>query len=100
MRRDPTSENSYLQEFKMAFFDNVKTEELLLFVRNLQMTLEASVTLASGVKIQYLRTMVRGEVLCKLDTFSVEVRIITTDHLNLIVLVFGTYLFTVDDLPK
>ena len=29
LRRDPTSENSDLFEFKMEFFDNGETEELL-----------------------------------------------------------------------
>ena len=58
--RDPTSYSSDLYEFKMAFFDNGDLEEFLLFVQNFNMTLAASGTLATGAKIQYLYTLVRG----------------------------------------
>ena len=39
--RDPTSENSDPCEFKMDLFDNVETEEFLLFISNFNMNLEA-----------------------------------------------------------
>ena len=57
------SEKSDLYEFKMALFGNGNPEELLLLVRNFQITLEESVALAVSVKIQYLCTLLRGEAL-------------------------------------
>ena len=48
---DPKSENSDLYEFKMALFDKDEQEEFLLFIRNFQMTLKASGTLATGKKM-------------------------------------------------
>ena len=65
----------------------------MLFVCNFQMTLEASGTLASGANIQYLCTLVRGEVLRQLDTFSVEVGSIATTYLNRIVSGLVLYFF-------
>ena len=41
VRRDPTSENSCLYEFKMALFDNREPEEFLLLVHNFKVTLKA-----------------------------------------------------------
>ena len=49
--------------------------------------------LASGAKIPYLCTLVRGEALCQLDTLSVEVESTTIEHLNLIILSLGYYFF-------
>ena len=68
--RDPTSEKSDLYEFKVALFDNGEPQEFLFFVRNLQIMLEASGTLAANAKIQYLRMLLRGEALRQLETFS------------------------------
>ena len=42
LRRDPTLAKSDISELKMALFDNGDLEEFLLFVRNFQMTLDAS----------------------------------------------------------
>ena len=67
------SEELDLYEFKMALFYNGESEEFLLFIRNFNTTLEASGTLFSGVKIHYLRTLVRGEALHQLGAFSAEV---------------------------
>ena len=69
--RDPTSEKSDLYEFKVALFDNGEPQEFLFIVRNLQIMLEASGTLAANAKIQYLRMLLRGEALRQLETFSV-----------------------------
>ena len=84
------SEKSDLNHLKIALFNCGEPEEFLLFVRNFQMTLEASGTLAAGANIQYLCTLVRGKALCQLDIFSVEVVSMTTEHLNLIILGLGT----------
>ena len=51
LRRNLTSQKLELYKFKMALFDNGKLEELLLFIRNFNMTLEASVTLVDSANI-------------------------------------------------
>ena len=88
--RDPQPEKSDLHEFKMALFDNSKSEEFLLFLRNFQMMIKAPGALASSATIQHFCTLLRGEALRKLDTFFVEVVSITTTNLNHIVLGLGT----------
>ena len=59
LRRDPTSENSYLYGFKFSLFDIGDPEGLLLFISNFNITPKASGTLVSGAKVQYVRTLVR-----------------------------------------
>ena len=71
--RNSTSKKSDLYRFKMALFDNVNLEEFLFFISNFSMTPEASVTLKSGAKIQYLCTLVRGETLNQFYTLSSDV---------------------------
>ena len=61
LRSYPTPETSDLYEFRMALFDNVDPEEFLLFVCNFNITLEASGTLDTAVKVQYLRTLFCGK---------------------------------------
>ena len=73
MRRDPTSEKSDLYRLKMTLFDNGDPEEFLLFIKNFNMTIEASGMLVARVKIQYFRTLVLGEALYQFDTLSSEV---------------------------
>ena len=60
LRRDPTSENLDLYELKTALFDNGDHEELFLFIRNFNMSIEASGTLRPGEKVQYLCMLVHG----------------------------------------
>ena len=60
LRRDPTSDKSDHYEFKMALFDNGESEDFLLFVKNFNMPLKASVMLNSGTNIQYLSMLVHG----------------------------------------
>ena len=64
---------SQLYGFNMALFDNSEPEELLLFMKNLNMTLAASWTLATGTKIQYFNTLVCGKLLCNFDLLSADV---------------------------
>ena len=73
LRRDPTSEKLYLYQLKMALFDNGDPEEFLLFILNFNMTIEVQGTLKSGAKIQYILTMLHGEVLRQFYTLSAEV---------------------------
>ena len=58
--RDPTSSSSDLYEFKLDFFDNIDTQEFLLFMQKFNMALAASGTLDMGTKIQYICTLVCG----------------------------------------
>ena len=60
LRREPTSGNSDLYEFKMDFFDDGDTGDFLRFVCNFNMNLEALGTLKDGAKIQHLCTLVHG----------------------------------------
>ena len=63
------------------------------------MTLEASEAIAVSARIHYIRTVLRGEVLSQLDTFSIEFGGTTTTHLNR-VLCLGTYFLPINALPK
>ena len=84
---------SGLYEFKMALFGKVQPEEFLLFVRNFQMTFQASGAISSSENIQYLCMLLCGESLCLFDTFLVEVVSMTTTYLNPIIFGLGTYFF-------
>ena len=64
----------------MALFDNGKPEEFFLFVWNFQINLEASGIIVYSAKIQYLFTLLHGEALHRLNTFSVEVESKTIAH--------------------
>ena len=84
----------------MALFDNGDPEKFLFFIRNFQMTLEASRILDSGVKIPYLLKLVRGEQLSQLDILSAVVGSTTSEHLNRIILDLGTYFFLIMQCKK
>ena len=62
----------------MSLFDYEKPEEFLLFVRNIQNTLASMVTIKTKAKVQYICTLVRGEVLRKVYLISVDMRNIET----------------------
>ena len=98
--RYPTSQKSDLYELKIAFFYNYEPEEFLLFLQKFETTLEASGTLAASAKIQYLHTLVHGDLLGQIYTLSVEVRSTASEHLKLIILGLGTYSFLVNALSK
>ena len=57
------------------------------------MTIEASGLLRAGMKIQYLRMMVRGELLCQFYMLSVEIGSLTPENFTSILLSLGTYFF-------
>ena len=84
----------------MELFGNYKPVELLLSIRNFNMTLEASTTLNSGANFQYLRTLVHGEALNQIGTLSSEVGSATPENLLSISLVLGTYVFPIDVMFK
>ena len=50
--------------------------------------------------INYICTLLRGEVLCQLATLFIEVGSTTTTHLNHIILGLGTYFFPINVLSK
>ena len=58
----------------MDFFENRDPEELLLLMKNLNMTLAASVTLVMGTKIQYFHTLVCGKSLRHFYLLSDDVK--------------------------
>ena len=64
------------------------------------MTLEESVMIADGAKIQYFRTVVRGKALHHFDTFFAEVGSNTSETLTFIVLGLGIYFVSVNTLSK
>ena len=80
------SEKLDFYKLKMSFFDHVDPEEFLLFISNFQMTLKEQGTIAVGVNIQYICTIVRGKSLRQLGTLSVEVVSTTSKHLKSIIL--------------
>ena len=57
----------------MSLFDNRDQEEFLLLTRNFKMTLAALGTLETGEKVQFLRTLVSGKVLCQFELLYYEV---------------------------
>ena len=91
--RDPASAKSDICEFKSAIFNNGKTEEFLLFIRNFQMTLETARAIAAGSKIRYIGMLVCDETPHQLGTLSVEVVSTTSENLKPIILYLGTYFF-------
>ena len=71
LRRDPTSENSDLYEFKMSLFYNGYQEDVF-FAHNFKITLEASGMLQDAAKIRYLSTRFCGEALHQFDMLSAD----------------------------
>ena len=63
LRRDYTLENLDMYEFKIALFGNGEPDEFLLLVRNFNMMIDSSGILAANTRFQYLRTLLRGDVL-------------------------------------
>ena len=62
----------YLYNFKIVLFDNGETEEFLLFVRDFNMTLAASITLETDAQVQYICTLVHVEAVYQFDLLSTE----------------------------
>ena len=63
----------------------------MLFISNFQMTLEPSVTLAAGAKIQYLCMLLCGKAISQIDTLFAEVGSTTLYHLKSIILGLSMY---------
>ena len=73
LNRDPTSDKLDLCEFKMTLHDNGDTEDFMFFVRHFNTTPAASGTLEIYAKVQYLHTLVSGELLCWFHLLSAGV---------------------------
>ena len=56
----------------MYLFEHGKPKEFLLFVRNINTTLVATITLETDEKVKYLHTLVRGEALHQFDLLSAD----------------------------
>ena len=100
LRRYPTSKKLYMYEFKRALFDHVKLGEFLLLVKNYNMALDILGTLAENSKLQYIRTLLHGEVLRQFDNFCAQVGSTTMSHFNQVVLGLEKYFFPVGVLSK
>ena len=72
LHRDPMYSTSYLYDFKISFFDHDKMEQFLLFIRNFNITLSSTGTLETDGNIQYLCTLVHGEMLHQFDLLYVN----------------------------
>ena len=84
----------------MALFDNSEPEELLLFMKNLNMTLAASEKLAMSAKNQYLHTVLCGKSLRHFDLLSADVEVLNTLTVKHIILGIDLYYFPVNFLLK
>ena len=60
MRRDPMSEKMDMYELKLSLFDNSEQEELLLFLQDFNMTLEALGDFLDNEQLRYLHTILHG----------------------------------------
>ena len=89
LRRYLKSKNLDLYELKISLFGNSDLEEFLLFVSNLNITIEASVTITPGENIKYLCKLICGEALLQFDTLYYEVGSNTPENLTSIILVLG-----------
>ena len=85
---------------KWPRLENGEPENFLLFVQNFNITINASVMLASNKKLQYLRNLIHGEELSQYYNLCAQFRSTTMAHLNPFILGIGTYFFTFNALSK
>ena len=71
--RDNKSSTQERYEFKMSLFEHDNPEDFLLFIRNINMTLEETGMLDMGTKIQYLLLLVHGEALRQFELLSDDI---------------------------
>ena len=57
----------------MSLFEHDNPEDFLLFIRNINMTLEETGMLDMGTKIQYLLLLVHGEALRQFELLSDDI---------------------------
>ena len=100
VHRDPNSNTSDLYDFRILFFDHGKPEEFLLFVWNFNMTLAASGTPKTDAKIQFLCTIVCGEVLRQFYFLSADVKITETRNVGYVIKGLALYVSPANSLSK
>ena len=71
-----------MYEFNMEFVDNRNKEELILFVRNYKMTLEASEIIKTDTKNRYLCIIISDRAMRKFGTLCVQIKSTIITHLN------------------
>ena len=84
------SGNSNIYKFRIALFDNVDPEEILLFQQKYKLSLDAYGTLTECSKIQYLHTLSCGESLSESESLCVPIGNTNIKNLNQIILGLGT----------
>ena len=82
LHREPASENSDMDEFKMALFDIHNPEDFLLLIWNFRMALNASGMLADNTNIQYLYTLLHVDTMRQFYTLWDQVGSVTMAHLG------------------
>ena len=93
---DPTPSTSDLYDFKTSLFYHGDPEEFLLFIRNFNMTNAGTGMLEMDVKIQYLSTLVCGEVLRQFDLLSTDMENIETLNVDYGIKGLALYFFPVN----
>ena len=84
MCRDPASATSKTYELKVQTFENGKPEEFLQMTKDFKNATDGTGTTSATGRIQFLRTMLRGEALREFDVISSQVGITTNGNLKLI----------------
>ena len=87
--RNTASENSDPYEFKMVLLGNGDLEDFFLFVRNFNITLEASGILQTDTKAQQIYKLVCGEALRQFDLMSADMESANPLTVEAILLVLG-----------
>ena len=77
--------------FKMDLFDNGKPEKFLLLIRNYNVALEASGTLTTNGKFQYICTLLRGNALQKFETLCTQILRTTMASMNQVISGLATH---------
>ena len=67
MRQNPSDVASETYKLKIATFEHGQPEEFLEIVNNFKRTIDGTGTTMAAGKINYLRTLLRGESLRELD---------------------------------
>ena len=80
-------------KFKRPCLAYGKPEEFLFFVRNFNMTLNASGTLAANAELRYLHHLLHGEALRQFDNLCDQLGSMTVAHFSQIILGLGKYFF-------
>ena len=73
MRRYATTSTLGVYEFNLSLFDHDNPEDFLLFLRKLNTNIAVAGMLGMDAKIQYLRTLVRGEALRQFDLLYADI---------------------------